>query len=915
MRRRFATTALLFGFASFVQPSAAIGGTTGAWKTIMYSRAEFQAPESWPVFDLETDPSRCVRYDAHVVYLGHQGDQPDCPAALVGRSTALHVEPLDARSAPRGRFAAPTATINGEPVSIATGTEMSGTIVAAFAGLGVVATITYSSDRAQAEQILQAFRRGPGAPVQGSPPLHHATVPGGARPRSTAGAVYTGEGFDACTAPSESTMSAWLASPYRELGIYIGGIQRACSQANLNTAWVADVQNMGWHLVPIYVGLQAPCATQPGLSHIDSKKAEAQGIDAAADAVVQAGAVGIPGNNPIYFDMESYDNSNVSCVDTVMTFISAWTGELHDLGYIAGMYGGAASGISDLADIYGDPDYNQLDDIWYAHWDGKHTVFGDPYFPDTVWPNHQRLHQFAGGHDEKWGGVTINIDNDYNDGSVVGLSQSTPGDFNGDGYADLALGVPYENVGSIDNAGAVNVIYGSSTGLTSTSNKFWDQDSTGVPGTSETADHFGSALGVGDFNGDGFQDLAIGAPGEDIGTSSDAGQVTIVYGSISGLDGTGAQAWNQDSSGIGESSEDGDQFGFSLAVGDFDGNGYADLAVGVPYESLPSAPGAGGVNVIYGGPTGLTSTSDKFWSQDSSGIPDASETGDHFGYAIVAGDFNGDGEADLAVGAPGENIGSIVDAGQTTMLEGSGSGLRSSGATRWNQDTSGIVGSADTADQFGFSLAAGDLNGDGDADLGIGVPFEKLGKLTEAGGVNILYGSSAWLTSTGNQFWSQDTSGVPDASETSDHFGSALAVADFDGNAYADLAIGAPNESVGEVANAGQVTIMPGSAAGLISAGSALWNQDSTGILDKVEDGDRFGASLSARDLGNEADAELSVGVPYENVGSVKDAGAASVLYGSAAGLSSTGNQFWNQDSSGIFDSTEKSDRLGTSQG
>jgi hypothetical protein len=153
-------------------------------------------------------------------------------------------------------------------------------------------------------------------------------------------------------------------------------------------------------------------------------------------------------------------------------------------------------------------------------------------------------------------------------------------DFNGDGFADLAVGVPNEDVGSIVDAGGVNVLYGSASDLSATGNQFWTQNSSGVRDTAEAKDFFGSSLAVGDFNGDGFADLAIGVSQEDVGSLADAGGVNILYGSASGLSVTGNQFWTQNSPGIRNTAEASDNFGWSLAVGDFNGDGFADLAVG-----------------------------------------------------------------------------------------------------------------------------------------------------------------------------------------------------------------------------------------------------------------------------------------------------------------------------------------------
>jgi len=217
-------------------------------------------------------------------------------------------------------------------------------------------------------------------------------------------------------------MGQWATSPYRSIGIYIGGRNRACSQANLSANWVSTVESQGWRLVPTYVGLQAPCTTASNVSMIDPATASSQGMVAADDAASQANQLGIGVGSAIYFDMESYDNTQASCTNTVLTFMGAWTGELHAKGYVAGEYSSASSGIADQANAVGNSKYTGVDDIWIGAWDNRcDTVYGyTQWVPDSSWNQHRRLHQCKGGHNETWGSATINIDTDYDDGAVAG---------------------------------------------------------------------------------------------------------------------------------------------------------------------------------------------------------------------------------------------------------------------------------------------------------------------------------------------------------------------------------------------------------------------------------------------------------------------------------------------------------------
>jgi hypothetical protein len=234
---------------------------------------------------------------------------------------------------------------------------------------------------------------------------------------------FTGLGFDACAAPSSRTMIAWAASPYRGIGVYIGGANRACSQPNLTASWVAEQVAAGWHLIPTYVGLQAPGGSCGSCAQIKSSRAATQGAEAARDAVEDAAEVGIGPGSPIYFDMEAYTRSS-SASTAVLSFLSAWTTELHALGYVSGAYSSSSSGIADLGHAIGGS-YTLPDQIWSANWNGQQNTL-DPYLPSTSWASHQRIHQYRGGHNESYGLMTINIDNDYVDGATVGAATAAP---------------------------------------------------------------------------------------------------------------------------------------------------------------------------------------------------------------------------------------------------------------------------------------------------------------------------------------------------------------------------------------------------------------------------------------------------------------------------------------------------------
>jgi hypothetical protein len=510
----------------------------------------------------------------------------------------------------------------------------------------------------------------------------------------------------------------------------------------------------------------------------------------------------------------------------------------------------------------------------------------------------------------------VRIDPTAPDQPTIGPPPVPPaGDFNGDGYPDLAVGAPGEDVGSATDAGAVNVIHGSAGGLSDAGNQSFTQDDLGGGETAAGGDRFGAAVTVADFDHDGFADLAIGAPGENQGSANDAGAVNVLYGSPDGLSASGNQVLSQGGGGIQGSPSAGDRFGAALAAADLDGDGEDDLALGAPGDSVGSTADAGAVHVIYGSGGGLTATGNQLWSQNSAGVAEASEGGDSFGAALAGGDLNGDGEADLAVGAPGESIGTNSGAGAVEVLYGSASGVTSAGNQLWSQNSASILDGAEASDSFGAALAAADLNGDSQGDLAIGVPAENIGTTKpDAGAVNVVYGSGGGLTSTGNQFWTQNSPEILDAADSGELFGAALAAADFNGDGEADLAAGVPGESVGTIQSGGTVNAIYGSAAGLTSTGNQVWTQNSAGVLDAAEAGDSFGAALAAGDVDGDGHADIAIGVPDESVGTTV-AGALNQLYGSAGGLSSGANQLWSQNTPNILDQAEADDQFGSAMG
>jgi hypothetical protein len=264
---------------------------------------------------------------------------------------------------------------------------------------------------------LVAVTAGSGAAVTPS----HAEALAAAGPQP---GTYVGRGFDTCAAPSQSAMNAWrTSSPYRAIGIYISGASRSCAQPNLTATWVTNQTNNGWRLIPIELGMQAPCGTRtPKMSSV-AATARSQGATAASSSVNAAQALGIPAGSAIYNDIEHYPTT-ASCRAAVLSYLSGWTERLHALGYLSGMYSSGSSGIADVCGAYNDTRYLRLDHLWFAWWNGVADTDAGQYCPDTHYANHQRLHQYAGDVTETWGGVQMSIDRNYVD--VAGGTEPPP---------------------------------------------------------------------------------------------------------------------------------------------------------------------------------------------------------------------------------------------------------------------------------------------------------------------------------------------------------------------------------------------------------------------------------------------------------------------------------------------------------
>lgn len=467
-------------------------------------------------------------------------------------------------------------------------------------------------------------------------------------------------------------------------------------------------------------------------------------------------------------------------------------------------------------------------------------------------------------------------------------------DYNGDGFSDLAMGAPGEDVGNVVNAGAVIVAYGSADGVKTAGSRLLHPGLSPIPGPPVQDQQFGSSLAGGDFNLDGYADLAVTA-------TYPAARLYVLYGSFNGLGGSAPMVWTPNDLGLADSS-------WSLVWGNFGRGAEADLAIGGRTPPRPTTLNQDRVTVLFGstaGGLGAKGTQ----VIDAKTLPSWDEdTGARFGKVLAAGNLGLSEEDELVVGAPGRHDG----AGKVVVLYGSSNGVDSYHELSGGNE---VVDShwKDGRPAFGSALAISDFDGDGVGDLAVGAPYSNHTNdptSFDEGEVFVFRGSKLRGVSTAV---SQTLSQV--RPEPEDHFGWALAAGDFDGDGKRDLAIGAPLEDLTAAENngtaaddAGAVTVTFGSSSGL-TTGRQFLVQGRDGLFGTAETGDGFGITLSAWNWGRGSATDLAVGVPWEDVGTQWDSGVVQVLYGSTGGAGFGGQQLLDQSHFGL--SVEAGDQFG----
>jgi hypothetical protein len=478
---------------------------------------------------------------------------------------------------------------------------------------------------------------------------------------------------------------------------------------------------------------------------------------------------------------------------------------------------------------------------------------------------------------------------------------AAPFDVDGDGVADLVVGVPGESLGGKRYVGAINVLPGSSAGVTARGDRLVHQGTPGVVGSNEDGDGLGSSVTSGDFDGDGFADLAVGSAGENGTQPPPWGAVTILYGTADGVSGSRSQQLLPATYGVE------DTWGTLEVTGDLDGDGYDDLVIAGSTSSGGTGPF--GVTVVYGSAAGLDGSRRVLLTGASAS--GSSATGiELFGHAVATGDVTGDGADDLVISTVRDGRSGIY------VFHGRHGDL----STRADEvvDQAALTTSGTEFTQLA-ALVVGDFDGDGHGDLALAdedaaAPgFEGCKDIAACpGAVLTLPGTSTGLSTSGRRLLFEGTPGVPGYARGGDAFGLSLAAGDLDADGFDDLAVGLPGDDTSRGIDVGAVDVLRGSANGLVGSGAQRWTQHTRGVPGAEERSDYFGRDLRIADMGRSAVPDLVVDANGEDVGSVVDAGSATVLYGRAGvGLVASGAQGWTQDNRGVAGAAESPDRFG----
>ncbi|MFE6038545.1 FG-GAP repeat protein [Streptomyces sp. NPDC056452] len=440
-------------------------------------------------------------------------------------------------------------------------------------------------------------------------------------------------------------------------------------------------------------------------------------------------------------------------------------------------------------------------------------------------------------------------------------------DFNGDGYEDVLIGAPGGTVSGKKSAGYVTVQYGASAGIGTSRAALISQSTSGVAGSAETGDRFGAALATGDLDADGYDDAIVGTPGEDLAAGADAGRLTVLWGSPKGLTGAASDWLDPAEPAAGK------KFGSALAAARFSPDTPGDHLAVLDSEQLH----------LYAYDTASKAGTAPLQRTELSRPAARAQERQILPRSLTTGDYDNNGLADLIVS--GVTGGAEPGYGWSSFFSGQDEGLV------YERDLRG-----------GPVAASGDIDNDGYDDLVTGEPNspDDGGETLSGGLVGVYHGSAdgpLGIDGAGSppQWWTQDSAGVPGTAERGDGWGTDLSVADTNGDGYADVAVGAAGEDIGTVADAGAVWVLRGAAAGLTATGAASWDQNSAQVPGAAEKGDRWGGQVRLTDPNGDGRFGLLASAPGENTGD----GVVWVLPAGSGGVTAAGSWTYGAGSLG----------------